>query len=232
MAMAVEESNDNKMFVGNVLYNCTQEDFENQFKLLPGYVSSNLVIDTKTNKCKGYGYVTFDSTYNFNTAMKQDISIGDRKLRKNKYFTNLYTDLFVKGIPESVTKEQLNECFNNVYGDGTVIETFIYNKSGDYQTHHAKIKLASQDACSKAVNDKTIVCDNNILQIYRWKNLNPNKNNLNKKKIFFNPNFKNQNPNPNMGGGMQNYNQQIYINAYNAGVNSGIRQGYKMAKAI
>ena len=82
----MSDENLRKVFVGNVVYDCTQEEFENCFKNIPGYVKGELVIGQNDDYCRGFGFVTLETINDLeNLKLRNDIFLKGRQLRFTKY---------------------------------------------------------------------------------------------------------------------------------------------------
>ncbi|GAB6028737.1 Squamous cell carcinoma antigen recognized by T-cells 3 [Chamberlinius hualienensis] len=122
---------DRTVFISNLLFDVTEEQIKEFFSKVGEIMELRLVKDFK-GRSKGYGYVEFLTSDLVSNALKQDReAIGGRpvfvskcKDKKNdtvskqfKYATGLEKKkLFIRGLPFSLTQEQLVEMFK-VYGD-------------------------------------------------------------------------------------------------------------------
>ena len=124
----MSDENLRKVFVGNVVYDCTQEEFENCFKNIPGYVKGELVIGQNDDYCRGFGFVTLETINDLeNLKLRNDIFLKGRQLRFTKYImtdkkntednkTNINNYIFVDGIPNNKKREYLFSIFQK-YGE-------------------------------------------------------------------------------------------------------------------
>ncbi len=112
---------DYKIFVGNVPYQCTQEEFQNCFKNFVGYKNAEIIRKYNSDAGRGFGFVTFDSVENGNQLINQkenqNIILKDRILRfsKKKHdktdAINKRYFMYVSNIPEILTSEDFKKIF-------------------------------------------------------------------------------------------------------------------------
>ena len=114
------KTKDYKIFVGNVPYQCTQNEFALCFEHITGFVKAMIKIDHNTNMSRGFGFVTIKSL-NAAKKLKQrdDIICKGRYLRFTSFqyenhkpiMVNLNNYVFVDGIPDGKNREWLRNCF-------------------------------------------------------------------------------------------------------------------------
>jgi len=109
-----------KVFVGNVPFQCTKDDFMNCFKKLPGYIDSGIIRRYKSKLSRGFGFVVLNNEVNAQKLINGgfNIKLRGRPLRFSKYAFNMIesgiddtrdTDGFIK-VKSSTGK-------NNTYCD-------------------------------------------------------------------------------------------------------------------
>lgn len=110
-----------KIFVGNVPYQCTQEEFARCFQNVDGFIKAEIITVHKTNMSRGFGFVTMRSLYDAeNLKQRDDILFKGRALRFTSYqnenskpvMENLNNYVFVDGIPDGKNREWLRNCFS------------------------------------------------------------------------------------------------------------------------
>jgi RNA recognition motif-containing protein len=106
---------EHKLFVGNIPFNCSLDNFRNAFKNRKGYIVADL-INNSSSRC--FGFVVFKDKENIEELLnKNDVFIGDRKLRLTRYNnTNKKESInYIKlsNIPESITSEDIKNEFKN-----------------------------------------------------------------------------------------------------------------------
>lgn len=78
-------SNNNKLFVGNLSFNTTENDLQDAFAAYGTVVAANLMTDRATGRARGFGFVTMSSdeeAQNALTAMNGK-SVDGRALTVN-----------------------------------------------------------------------------------------------------------------------------------------------------
>lgn len=109
-----------KIFVGNVPYQCTQEEFARCFQNIDGFIKAEIITVYKTNMSRGFGFVTMRSLYDAeNLKQRDDILFKGRALRFTSYqnenskpvMENLNNYVFVDGIPDGKNRDWLRNCF-------------------------------------------------------------------------------------------------------------------------
>lgn len=143
-----------KIFVGNVPFDCTHNEFKECFKNVNGYVTADLI------NMRGFGFIVLESkTQRDRVIFDNSFFIKGRKLRLSKYDNQskkqLEKSAFIKleGISPNITREDIYEefkhfceigkCFidtNRSTGEKLstgVVEIF------DIETHHHLLSLGS-----------------------------------------------------------------------------------------
>lgn len=115
------EDGECKIFVGNVPYHCTQQEFIECFQSVPGFLNAEIITVHKTNISRGFGFV---SVKNFECAeelkKRNDIILKGRNLRFTPYlhdsekrsFDGYSNYVFVDGIGENKTNKWLKNVFS------------------------------------------------------------------------------------------------------------------------
>jgi RNA recognition motif-containing protein len=109
-----------KIFVGNIPYNCTQDEFDVCFIDVRGFIKAEIIKMYKTQMSRGFGFVTVKTLNDVELLKKRDdIIFKGRTLRFTSYQDGTYkptSDNFtnyvlVDGIPEGKNREWLKEKF-------------------------------------------------------------------------------------------------------------------------
>lgn len=172
-----------KIFVGNVPFQCTKNEFYEIFKDVPGFVNAELVYENYLdNTSRGFGFVTVSSKdYAMNLISKNNIILKDRVLRFTDYnFKKSRKNyLFVKNIPKFFSISQIQEIFKD-YGELGACLINTNTKTGKSKGS-AIIEIKDSMMFQKLINMKKLKYCNNILIITKWKNVNKEiKNIINK----------------------------------------------------
>ena len=76
----------NKVFVGNVPFQCTKEEFIDCFKDQSGFIDADIIRRYRSKLSRGFGFVIFKSQEQANTLIgRTDIVLKDRVLRFSTY---------------------------------------------------------------------------------------------------------------------------------------------------
>ena len=123
-----------KVFVGNVPFNLSEEEFKECFKKLEGYVTAELISRNHTKTTRGFGFITFENSKYVKKFLEDriEIIVKDRKLRFTNYYDSNTDDfminaikknnIFVYNIPEDYTDQDLKQTFSKF---GKVILAYI-----------------------------------------------------------------------------------------------------------
>ena len=78
-----------KIFVGNVPFDCTLDDFTNCFVKIDGFIKGDIITKHNMEQSRGFGFVTIDTRENANKLLKNNsLSLKGRFLRFTDYVTN------------------------------------------------------------------------------------------------------------------------------------------------
>jgi len=208
-----------KIFVGNVPFQCMQEEFNKCFKDVPGFVSAEIVTRHNSPYSRGFGFVTMMTVEHAKKLIQRnDIVFKDRILRFTEYnFQDKFkipkqqkNYLFVKNVPIEMNREQLKNIFQKY---GTVGACFINTniKTGESRGN-AVVEMKDDHIFDKLLTER-IVKENNLwLEVSRWRNkikVKPFRESYRHNKID---------------------SKEIYRMAFNAGVNVGRLEGLRLAK--
>jgi RNA recognition motif-containing protein len=104
-----------KLFVGNIPFDCTKNQFKNIFKKFNGFKSADLINDINNNKC--FGFVIFDNNNIIDKIIDENnIFIKERKLRLTRYNNKIKETtnyIRLKNIPSSITSTDIRTEFEN-----------------------------------------------------------------------------------------------------------------------
>jgi RNA recognition motif-containing protein len=134
----------NRIFVGNVSFQCTKEEFTKCFSSMEGFKESFMATKYNSVLSRGYGVVTFDTEENAKKLLDKHIYLFDRELKfsifvdkeNNTKSTYEKSYKFYIAHPKSDTdvntlKELFNDCGNiNVFYTKTDIKGQQYSIIG------------------------------------------------------------------------------------------------------
>lgn len=183
-----------KVFVGNVPFDCTQEEFNSAFENIEGFIKADIVTKINSEQSRGFGFVVLDSRDNASKLIERDdIILKDRILRFTEYIAtekrhyHLDTDktyLLITGLNERCTRDILIETFKS-YGD--IGKCFIRS---DRETgkllNQAIIEIKNRNLYEYLINIENInLINGDSVEISRYGFLVKSPTNLNllKKKI-------------------------------------------------
>lgn len=218
---SIEEFN-TKIFVGNVPFQCIEDEFKQCFKDVSGFVSAEIVTRHNSPYSRGFGFVTVKTQDDAKKLIQRnDISFKDRILRFTEYnFQDKIkiprqqkNYLFVKNVPKEMNREQLKNLFSM---KGTVGACFINTniRTGESRGN-AVVEIKDDNVFENLIFQKSIKTDcGQTFEVSRW------KNNI-KTKTFSKEIPHKQN---------RFDSKEIYRIAFNAGVNVGRLEGLRIAK--
>ena len=127
----------NKIFVGNVPYNCTKEEFKKCFEEMRGYINSDIIKRPRTELSRGFGFVVFNTEENAKKLLEENnIKLKDRILRfsrysknKRKYNQNNIYQVFIYDIGENITSEILKDKIEEYVKEGEITNNIIITKN-------------------------------------------------------------------------------------------------------
>jgi RNA recognition motif-containing protein len=78
-------SNNNKLFVGNLSFNTTENDLQDTFAAHGSVAEAKIMTDRETGRSRGFGFVTMSTDEEAQTAMGalNGKNVGDRALTVN-----------------------------------------------------------------------------------------------------------------------------------------------------
>lgn len=125
----------NKVFVGNVPYQCTREEFQDCFKDMEGFVNADIIRRYKSKLTRGFGFVVFETREQADNIMKNDtIQLKDRILRFSEYSFDK-TDkikedkvyqVFVNNLKAGTTEKQFNDALSHY---GNILSSIVTSKN-------------------------------------------------------------------------------------------------------
>lgn len=150
-----DENKKCKIFVGNVPYQCNQEEFRNCFKNIDGFIEAEIITINKTNISRGFGFITMKSSECADKLKnRNDIMIKNRLLRFTAYknidkndkscynhdeftahdktaesviFTNNYVDDYIANV-DNYVGDINNDNVDNINKDINIFKDNLNNK--------------------------------------------------------------------------------------------------------
>lgn len=205
-----------KIFVGNVPFQCSREEFIECFKIYEGFMDGDIINRYNSNNSRGFGFIKFDSPENTEKFLncKNQISLKNRYLRFTKYMplqkkivNTKFNDknfIFVKNVPKNLKPTDIKNIFEKYCDVGSCFINTNIN-TGDSKGS-AVVEILDNCVYKNLLQEKQITVEDNILHLSKWKQKIKVKkqNNIDIK--------------------------DIYRLAFNAGRNMGFIEGIKIAK--
>jgi len=194
-----------KVFVGNVPFKCTKEEFVEPFKNLNGFIDADVSKRYQSEDTRGFGFVSFSSKQAADNLLNVgEMSFNDRVLRFSEYSSRVKEPrknlVFVRNVPVTVDVENLKSTFSS-YGEvkDCILNT---NKLSGEPSGTCIVEFTEVDSMLKVLNDRTVSFGNEDLSVYKFRKRTPSK----------------------MGVQVKTPESR---NAYKAGFKAGRRVGYK-----
>lgn len=169
--------NKNKVFVGNVPFQCTKDDFVSCFKQYNGFVDGEIINDTKTNESRGFGFISFKTVNDVNMFLDSNntVLLKNRQLRFTKYSDSPKNTinpiinknyLFIKNIPISITSSILKYIFSQY---GLVGKCFVCtNINTGEHLGTGVVEMKDIHIYNKLLMVKSLIYNNTQLDIFKW----------------------------------------------------------------
>jgi RNA recognition motif-containing protein len=126
-----------KVFVGNVPFQCTKEEFKKCFSNMDGFINADIIRRHRSKLSRGFGFVIFENKENAEKLInKNNIKIKDRSLRFSPYSLENYDtkiigtktfQVYINNIDTNTNTEQLKKILENC---GEINSCFITTKNG------------------------------------------------------------------------------------------------------
>ena len=166
-----------KEFVGNVPFDCRDDDFKKVFKDKDGFVNAELIHRKKSALTRGFGFVAFDSREKATKLIQEGtMKIGTRELRFSAYDSDRKprprpqkeTDigkLYVRNLPRELTILDFSAYFSKF---GTLVNSYLITDS-ETRTHKgAGVLCYTTDEEATSVIEQVHFIGSNRLQIFRY----------------------------------------------------------------
>lgn len=159
---------EHKLFVGNIPFDCSLDDFRNAFKKRKGYITADL-INNSSSRC--FGFAVFRSKENIEELINNnDVFIKDRKLRLTRYNQKKESNNYIKlkNIPLTIKAEDIKNEFENYSEIG---KCFIEmdRLSGEYKDTGI-IEILDSDIYEKLLKMESIYINDIPIEMSRYTN--------------------------------------------------------------
>lgn len=183
----LELNGNNKLFVGNVPYLCTQEEFEKCFEDVDGFKKAELITiyKCKNNVSRGFGFVTMETPIDADKLKRRDdIVFKGRTLRFTQYKNDIIKKLisknindihdvaynnyvYVEGIPRWKNRKWLRTCFSEYEPIGKYFVRMNHN-TGEFE-NTGILEICDDSKYKLLLSKKKHVCDNITLDVSGYK---------------------------------------------------------------
>ena len=166
-----------KVFVGNVPFDCRDEDFKKVFKDMDGFVNAELIHRKKLALTRGFGFVAFSGKEKADQLIAQEaMKIGTRELRFSAYDSDRKPrprpqkeadrgKLYVRNLPREATVLDFSSYFSKF---GTLINCYLITDSEARIHRGAGVLCYSTDEVATSVMEQVHFMKSNRLQIFRY----------------------------------------------------------------
>lgn len=115
------EPNVCKVFVGNVPFQCSQEEFNECFEKMTGFIKAEIVYKMNMSTSRGFGFVTFNSQENAKKLIENNfVVLKDRTLRfteystKNSAYLNVHSPIQTKPNIQPIAQQTVQQTIQPI----------------------------------------------------------------------------------------------------------------------
>lgn len=112
-------------------------------------VSTKAIMDKATNRCKGYGFVDFETSEAAQAAVKELTEKKNILAQMAKQQEQDPTNLYIANLPENYNEEMLQDLLEK---EGIVISTRILRNSDGISRGVGFARMDSKECCDKIIN--------------------------------------------------------------------------------
>jgi hypothetical protein len=169
----VMENIECKIFVGNVPYHCTHNEFEKCFYGIEGFINAEIILGNTDDTTRGFGFVTMKSPEHAEKLkQRNDIILKNRILRLTSYYNGETKKYSNENNPNYVTiigitrdKKWVLDAFSKY---GPFGKCFIY-KSLIYGKMCAFLEVLDDKKYTAITEKKYHNMDGEILEVCKYK---------------------------------------------------------------
>lgn len=169
-----------KIFVGNIPYECTNDEFRSFFENLDGFINCDIITRNNSDLSRGFGFVTFDNKKTINALLDDTLQMDfkGRLLRFSPYKINLecennFNKVFISNLPSQINEEEIKMILEK-YGE---IENIRFKQKNS--KNFIIVQYKTLKAYTKILLD-TVKYNNKTLKIAPYNNI------INKEYNFYN----------------------------------------------
>ncbi|XP_065053615.1 RNA-binding motif, single-stranded-interacting protein 2-like isoform X1 [Rhopilema esculentum] len=142
-----EKLSKTNLYIRGLPSSTTDDDLVNMCRIYGAIISTKAILDKDTNKCKGYGFVDFDSPISAQRAVAalQSKGIQAQMARQQEQDP---TNLYLSNLPKNIDESQLQQMLS-MYG--RVISTRILKDGNGYSKGVGFARMESQEICENII---------------------------------------------------------------------------------
>jgi RNA recognition motif-containing protein len=178
--------------VGNVPFECSQNEFGECFKEFKGFIKAEIIYKNGTTVSRGFGFVTFDSPEHAKLLIdKESITFKDRNLRFTEYMMDsesykslktqsnkdqyIFNDgcirnknfLIVKNINNNMTRKELCDIFSKFSKVGR--HFIVTDQDTGTSKSYAVVEILNDTIYDLLLEQKEIRYDSLTFQVSKWR---------------------------------------------------------------
>lgn len=169
--------NTQKVFVGNIPFNCSTEQFQSCFNTLNGYITADVIRRYGSHLSRGFGFVVLSTDQQAEDLINSTtpVTIADRELRMSVYGDtgekSRTFKIFVDNLDDGTSEEDLKFAFSTRDG-GEVLSVFV--NSNSHKT--TGVVMVSTHELFKSFLDSAPTLNNVPLNVKPFRKQNRSKN--------------------------------------------------------
>ncbi|XP_046455246.1 protein alan shepard-like isoform X2 [Daphnia pulex] len=136
------------LYIRGLTPNTTDKDLEELCRKFGTIISTKAILDKNTNKCKGYGFVDFDSPSAAESAVKA-LQLQGIQAQMAKQQEQDPTNLYLANLPAHITEQDLHDM---LYKYGTVISTRVLRDGGSQSRGVGFARMESREKCDEIIS--------------------------------------------------------------------------------
>ncbi|XP_059352673.1 protein alan shepard-like isoform X2 [Daphnia carinata] len=136
------------LYIRGLTPNTTDKDLEELCRKFGTIISTKAILDKNTNKCKGYGFVDFESPSAAESAVKA-LQLQGIQAQMAKQQEQDPTNLYLANLPAHITEQDLHDM---LYKYGTVISTRVLRDGGSQSRGVGFARMESREKCDEIIS--------------------------------------------------------------------------------
>ncbi|XP_035211113.1 protein alan shepard-like isoform X1 [Stegodyphus dumicola] len=147
-----EQLSKTNLYIRGLTQNTTDKDLYNLCAPYGNIISTKAILDKQTNKCKGYGFVDFESPIAAEAAVKALANQGVQAQMAKVCYTRQQeqdpTNLYIANLPPFMTESELEDMLTPY---GNVISTRILRDQGMNSRGVGFARMDNRDMCETII---------------------------------------------------------------------------------